>query len=554
MIPEQAMQVITILSGLALFLFGMKMMSDSLQVAAGSKFKSILNGVTKNRFVGVGTGAFMTAVIQSSSATTVMTVGLVNAGLLGIAQAASVIMGANIGTTMTGIIAALKVSEIAPIAIIIGVLIIMSSKREIGKHRGRIVFGLGALFLGMNTMSAVLKPLANTEMATNVLQSIQNPFIGILIGIVFTAIIQSSSATTVTVITLVTSGILDVHTGIFIIYGAEIGTCITSLLATIGASRIARKVSVIHFTFNTFGTALFTTIALLPIGYFDMIARIMPNEGGQIATAHLIFNVGTTAMLLPFIKYLVKWADFIVPTKEDEKSGKRLLHLDTRMLTMPQIAVELTYSEVQRMAMLTLENYRLSVDTFINRNPKNIDAIKKNEETINYLNHEITNYLVKLSGTQIGKDEQKLVGSLYHIVNDIERVGDYAENIMEFSASFIEDGKMFSDEAVGELRNLTEGVEQVLKDSIRYFSKRFYFKKKLDLISAEEEKIDDLVEQFKENHIERLNKGKCTPTSGMLFINMLSDLERISDHAYNIAFKLYTKSENPHQDLVLAEK
>ena len=546
MSKEVIMQIVTVLGGLALFLYGMKLMSGSLEAAAGSKFKNILNWVTKNRFVGVATGAFITAVIQSSSATTVMVVGLVNSGLLKLAQAVSVVMGANIGTTVTGLIIALKVNDIAPAAIAIGVLIIMASKRDKMRHTGQIIAGLGILFLGMNTMSGVLKPLAGTEAASNLLSSIDNPLIGILIGLVMTAIVQSSSATTGTVIMLGGTGILPLHIGIFIIFGAEIGTCVTSLIASIGASRNARQVSVIHFTFNIVGTILFSTITLASggagHGYLRMLENYISDDvGRQLAIAHIIFNASTALLLLPFIKYLVKWANFVIPLKEEEKTAKKLIYINEQIFTMPHIAVEQTRKEVERMANLALENYRLSVEMFLERNIKNTDEIKKNEEIINFLNHEITRYLVKINALKLESNDRKLIGSFFHVVNDIERIGDHAENIMEFSMPFIEEKKMFSSEAVEELRKVTSMVEKVVEDSIKYFVLQNYDQSEIDRIDSLEEEVDVIVEQFKNNHIDRLNMGRCTATSGMLFVNMLSDLERVSDHANNIVTSLHVK-------------
>ncbi|MCL1788926.1 MAG: Na/Pi cotransporter family protein [Oscillospiraceae bacterium] len=549
MSKDVIMQVVTVIGGLALFLYGMKLMSGSLEAAAGSRFKNILNWVTKNRFVGVATGAFITAVIQSSSATTVMVVGLVNSGLLKLAQAVSVVMGANIGTTITGLIIALKVNDIAPVAIAIGVFVIMGAKKDRTRHTGQIIAGLGILFLGMNTMSGILKPLAGTEAAANILSSIENPLIGILIGLAMTAIVQSSSATTGTVIMLGGTGLLPLHIGIFIIFGAEIGTCVTSLLASIGASKSARQVSIIHFSFNIVGTLLFSAITLIPPGalsekpYLVFLGNLIENDvGKQLAIAHIIFNASTALILLPFIKYLVKWANLIIPLKEDEGlSSKRLIYVNEQVFSMPHIAVQQTRLEVERMAGLALDNYKLSVDMFLNRNTKNVDKIKKNEEIINFLNHELTKYLVKVNALKLEGDDRKLIGSLFHIVNDIERIGDHAENIMEFSLPFIEEKKMFSQEAVDELKNLTKDVEHVIQSSIEYLKAHTYNQAEIDRIDAREEEVDEAVEQFKDNHIERLNEGVCTPTSGMLFVNMLSDLERISDHANNIVTSLHTK-------------
>ncbi|MCL1881360.1 MAG: Na/Pi cotransporter family protein [Oscillospiraceae bacterium] len=571
MIPENVMTVITILSGLALFLFGMKMLSDSLQAAAGSSFKKILDGVTKNRFAGLATGALLTILIQSSSATSVMAVGLVNAGLLRLSQAIGVIMGANIGTTMTGLIVALRVSEIAPALIVIGMAVIMVAKKETTKHKGQIFAGLGILFLGMLTMTQTLRPLAGTETAENILASVNNPFMGILIGIVFTAMIQSSSATTGVVIALGMSGVIPLEFAAFIIFGTEIGTCITAFMATIGASKQAKRVAISHITFNTVGVILFATLALLPLPvapyteyllceagnyvYNDGI-RVIASEGyggliglfgnigdgtyeavgAQIALVHVVFNVTTALLLLPFIKQLAKFATLIIPEKEGEgDSVPKLAHLDSRMMATPQVLVEQLRREVERMARMALDNYRLSVNMFLNRDAKQEENIKKNEKTINYLNHEITKYLVKVTALELEDEDRKLVGSFHHVVNDIERIGDHAENIMEFSTPFIENKKLFSEVAIEEMRSLAKEVDHVLESAIDYLASQKNNPAEIDRIKGIEDDIDHTVETLKNNHVERLNQGKCTPDSGMLFVNMLGDFERVSDHASNIA-------------------
>ncbi|MCL1903540.1 MAG: Na/Pi cotransporter family protein [Oscillospiraceae bacterium] len=540
--PKVVMDIITVGCGLALFLYGMKLMGEGLEAAAGSKFKKILEWVTKNRLIGVLTGTLITAVIQSSSATTVMVVGFVNSGLLQLSQAVGVIMGANIGTTVTGLIVSLKISEIAPIAVILGILLIIGSKKVKFKHAGYIIGGLGILFLGMTMMGDTLKPLADNESALALFEKVQNPFLGIFLGLLFTALIQSSSATIGILIVLGNSGILTLDSGIYMIYGACIGTCVTAIIASVGASRAAKRVSVVHFCFNTIGTVVFAVITILPLGYVDFLKNLIGDDiGRQIAVATVIFKVAMVVLLFPFANVLVKIANFVIPVKEDEMSTKRLLHLDSRIFSMPHIAVEQTRLEVERMAKLALDNYRLSVDMFLNRDTKNVEKIKKNEELINFLNHEITKYLIRINTLELESNDRKLIGSFFHIVNDIERIGDHAENIMEFSIPFIEEKKMFSQDAVDELKKLTTDVENVIESSIKYFSEQVYNQEEIDRIDTKEEEVDEEVEQFTDNHILRLNEGVCTPTSGMLFVNMLSDLERISDHAKNIVTSLHAR-------------
>ncbi|MCL2036885.1 MAG: Na/Pi cotransporter family protein [Oscillospiraceae bacterium] len=539
-----AIPVITVLAGLALFLFGMKYMSDGLEAAAGSKMKSILEKMSKNRFVGLLTGMGITFLIQSSSATTVMLVGFVNAGLMRLTQVIGVIMGANIGTTITGVIVSLKITEYTPIAIIVGCFIILGAKRNSTKYKGQVFAGFGILFLGMTLMSGALKPIAEIPAVENALATASNPFVGLMVGMIVTEIMQSSSAVTGILIALGATGAIDLSTAIFIVYGTNIGTCITALLASISANRAAKRVAVMHIAFNVVGSVLFTIITLasyaLPTNYIQFVENLRPeNVGQQIALVHVIFNVVTAIVVFPFANLLVVLAEKIVREKKgEEETRKQLLYLDERLLKTPHIVVEQVHKEVERMAQLSLKNYKLSVDMFLNRNEKNVDKIKKTEELINFLNHEITRYLIKISALKLDEHDQRIIGSLHHVINDIERIGDHAENIMEFSAPFIEDNKMFSTVALGELNDVVSNVEKVLTDAISLFENRSYDQSKITQIKKDEDVVDDKVEKSKNNHIERLNQGVCTATSGMLFVNMLSDLERISDHAVNIANSL----------------
>lgn len=537
-----ALTIIEALCGLALFLYGMKIMADGLEASAGSKFKQFLDTITKNRIVGVAAGALVTMVIQSSSATTVMVVGLVNAGLLELAQAVGVIMGANIGTTITGVIVSLNIGDIAPIFVVVGVLLIFAAKKNSLKFIGQVLAGLGILFLGMEMMG-VLKEFSENEWVISVFENTSNPFLGLLVGLAFTALIQSSSATLGIIITLGSVGILDLHSAIFMLYGMNIGTCVTAMIASVGASKNAKRTAVIHLIFNVLGAAFFSVITVLPIGYADFISNMFENDTGkQLAAAHVIFNIFTTVLLFPLANQLVRIANKVIPVAEGEDiAHKKLVHLDQRVLNIPHIAVEQIHREVERMAKVSLENYKLSIDTFLNRNVHNIDMIKDNEETINFLNHEITRYLIRVSRLELEKKDSRLIGSLHHVINDIERVGDHAENIMEFSAAYIEDETMFSDAALNELSEMAKNVQKVLESAIEVFGGHVYKEEEINRIVDMEEAVDDEMQRYKDNHIERLNGGVCKPASGMLFINMLSDLERVADHSMNIALSLRFK-------------
>jgi phosphate:Na+ symporter len=497
------------------------------------------------------TGLGVTAIIQSSSTVTAMLVGFVNAGLLQVTQTVGVVMGANIGTTVTAFIVSLDIGEIAPVLIIAGVLVIFFAKNNTVKYTAQIVVGVGILFYGMEGMKESLEPF--TENLQPLFEQTKNPFLGILLGFAVTAIFQCSSAVTGVLVvlagTLSPEGIpaIDLSSAIFIIYGSNIGACTTSLLASIGAIKKARKVSVVCFAFNIIGTIIFTIITVLPLGYINLLETLLPNPKMQIAVAHLVFNTVTAIVLFPVAGILEKIADFVIRIKDpdsEEKNGQTLEHLDHRLLNPPSIAVEASYREIARMAKLALKNYRLSMDMFLNRNLKNTQRIKDNEATINFLNHEITGFLVKISSLDLDVGERNTVGSFYHVVNDIERVGDHAENIMEFSADFIKNPNLFSETAIGELKKVSDDIENVLSSAIDMFEKRVYNHDELERILNKEEGVDESVKIYKRNHVDRLNKQICTPTSGVIFINMLTDLERVSDHAANIALSLRFKNHN----------
>ena len=531
--------VLALVGGLGLFLYGMKLMSDGLEAAAGNQLRRWLEALTSNRFIGVLVGAAITAIIQSSSATTVMVVSFVNAGLMQLSQAVGLIMGANIGTTITGILVTLKVSMVAPLAAFIGIAIIMFAKKKKVQSIGQIIAGFGILFMGMDMMSSAMRPLSGSPDFMNMIEQARNPIIGVLVGALLTALIQSSSAFTGVLIALALAGVLDFQTGIFLIFGTNIGTCITAILASLGANRTAKRAAIVHLLFNAIGTGIFLVIALLPIGFVDWIESLIPNNvAGQIAITHVVFNITTTILLFPFANQLVFLASKIIPGKDRERAERRLEYLDSRTLDTPLIAVTQVRKEVERMANMALENYRLASQIFLKRQPELVEEALANEEVINYLNHEITRFLVKISALNLDSTSNKMVGSLYHVVNDIERVGDHAENIVEFSQAYIDDEKFFSGEAIAELTDISTKVDKMLAHSIDIFTAGDYIQSDMDQVRQEEHSIDEEIKKYKENHIKRLEKDACTQSSGALFMNMLNDLERVADHAENLAFSL----------------
>ena len=422
--------IVKLLGGLGLFIYGMKLMGDGLENAAGDSLKSILEKVTSNRVIAVLVGTIVTAIIQSSSATTVMVVGFVNAGLMNLSQALGVIMGANIGTTITAHLVAFKLDEIAPLFVFVGAAMVMFAKNRKHLELGNIILGFGILFTGMGIMSSAMKPLAKTPMFTQLLLAVgDNWIIGILTGLALTAVLQSSSATTGILIALASTNSITVSLAIPILFGCNIGTCVTALLASIGTNKTAHKAAFLHLTFNVLGTIIFIPFLRI-LG--DFVVTTSTDVSRQIANAHTIFNITNTALLLPFSKYIVMFVNKVIPDDEnEEKPGVKFI--DDRVLETPVIAAGQVIKETIRMAHKAKENVELSMKAFIDSNEKLIEQVYKNEETINLLEEAITSYLVKLAQCNLSEKEQTIVASTLHVVIDIERIGDHAENIADLA-------------------------------------------------------------------------------------------------------------------------
>lgn len=528
--------------GVGLFLYGIKIMGQGLEMAAGSKLKSLLDKVTSNKFMAVLIGIVITALIQSSSATTVMVVGFVNAGLMNLVQATGVIMGANVGTTVTSILIALNLSDLAPLFIFTGALLLVFSKKKFLSHIGEIVAGFGLLFMGMDVMSSSMEPLRNSQFFNDLMIKANNPFIGILIGIVFTAIIQSSSASIGILQALALKGLIPIEFAVFILFGQNIGTVITALLSSAGSKNNSKRAAIIHLLFNVFGTAIFVVIALvsnhLPISFYDILEKIAPgNTVAQISAAHIIFNVASTILLFPFSNKLVALSCRIIPDTVDELAKKQQLsYLDERILSTPPLAVKQAGNEVIRMAELAKENFIKAANAFINVDTKDLDEIAETEEVINYLNHNITPYLVKINNLDISEQDTEYISSLFHAITDIERIGDHATNLAEATMYRLENKPVLSDDAIYELKEMIIKIELLLEKSIKIFKNQSAtYDEAKDAVYLEED-IDDLHDMANKNHIQRMNKGKCDTKAGMLFVNTVTDFERVADHAINIAF------------------
>ncbi|MGN0544225.1 MAG: Na/Pi cotransporter family protein [Acutalibacteraceae bacterium] len=531
--------VLSMVGGLGLFLFGIRTMGEGLENAAGAKLKRLLEVLTGNRFLAVLVGFVVTAIIQSSSATTVMVVGFVNAGMMSLAQAVGVIMGANIGTTVTSMLIALNFSDVAAASVLVGVILMMASKKTVVKNLGGIFTGFGLLFLGINMMSESMAPLRDSEIFTNAILAVSEsplrPLFGVIVGMVMTAVLQSSSASIGVLQTLAMQGLVPLKFSVFVLFGQNIGTCITALISTVGTKKNSKRAAVIHLLFNVIGTAIFILIALFT-PYVSWIETLSSDPMAQIAISHIIFNVVSTVIMFPFANLLVKLSCLIVPGKDDSESELHCKFIDDRLLNTPPFAVMQVGNEVSRMAQLARDNFSASAHALINRSDKDLDKVFDCEEVINYLNHNITSYLVKLNALDITDDDASYIARVFHVINDIERVGDHALNLAEAAQRNIGDGLKFSDQAKEELNELFSSVISLLDRSIAAFNSQSLSNDEAEELSALEEHIDDLTVKCQDAHIFRLNRNECNTEAGMLYLNTITDFERVGDHAINIAF------------------
>ncbi len=531
----------------------LKRLGDGLEMAAGSKLRGMIERVTKNKYMGALVGLVVTAVIQSSSATTVMVVGFVNAGLMNLAQAVGVIMGANIGTTVTGVMIAINLTAIAPIAVLIGVVMISFIKRNSVKHIGQIIAGFGILFMGMKMMSTAMEPLSESEVFTSLMTSFSNPLLGVLVGLVFTAIIQSSSASVGVLQALGAAGAITLPSAIYVIYGQNIGTCVTALISSVGTSKTARRTAVVHLMFNVFGAILFIVISML-FPFAELVQRIAPgNVMAQISIVHVIFNIVCTAIMLPLSSLLVKVACKVIPGSDPVKSSNSLAYLDARILSTPPVAVAQLFKEVDRMGQLAKETLGMAMDALITQDNTKVDQIYENENTINFLNRGIAEYLVKINGLDLEDYDRQALGSMYHVISDMERIGDHSENLCELAQTLKKSKQKFSPWAVEQATEMRNRVEAMLEEALQMFASRETQPQMAADINRREEIIDDATQELKDLHIERLNQGKCSVVAGTVFMDMLTNLERIADHCTNIAYSMTNQKNHELQSTIPVE-
>ena len=534
--------LLALLAGIGVFITGMDFMSSSLRRVAGPELKKLLGKMTNNRFAGIGVGASVTAIIQSSSATTVMVVGFVNAGVMTLTQATSIIMGANIGTTVTGLLVSLSSINISlyfSALAFIGVMMMFINKSSI-KNIGGIIAGLGLLFIGLSLMSDAFNVEEARNMFTSLFATINFPLLLLFLGMIFTALMQSSSAMTGLIIVMAGQGVMNLEDALFVVLGVNIGTCVTALIATIGTSVNARRTGLIHLLFNVVGTIIFTIFIWIFKNQVVSLLSHINNIQYEIALFHLFFNLVTTCLLLPFIKQLVKIAEMIIKDKEENKDNV-LKFIDERLLKTPPIAVMQVKKEIENMASLAKQNLSLCFEGVCVHNPKNEKIITKNENQIDSMNSEITKFLIKLSPLVDG-ESIKTVGSYYHVVNDIERIGDLAENLFDYTTEMEEKGLVFSDVAMVEIKTMYS----VIMEMYDIATKTFDTDEVVDLkrLSTLEQKTDELKKQFSMAHFERLSQTGCSMELGGYFISIISNLERVGDHLVNIGYSIQNPTGN----------
>ena len=531
--------------GLGLFLFGMELMSDSIEKVAGARLRRILEIFTTNRFMGMIVGIIFTGIIQSSSACTVMVVSFVNSGLMNLYQAAGVILGANIGTTITSQLVSFNLSKIAPLILLVGVVVMMFTKKEKVRKVAEVVVGFGILFVGLSTMSQAMANMKNEPQVVNLLMSLKNPFLATLMGFALTAIIQSSSVTVSIVLLLANQDLLPLPITLYIILGCNIGACATAMLASMTGKKDAKRAALIHLLFNIIGTVIIY-IALFVAGdqIVELIKSISADNGRFVANAHTMIKIAQVIMLFPFTGWLVKMTYLIVPG-EDQKVGYResyqLKYIGDKVVFNPATAVVEVVKELERMASLAEENLNRAMNALITLDEEDIEEVYEVEKNINFLNHAITDYLVKINQTTLPIEDLNSLGALFHVVNDIERIGDHAENVADAARQRKDEGVSISKEAQKELGDMLEMVNKIIRYAVEMFAKSD--ETHMQEIITLEDQVDEKERELQKKHVERLTKGECSPEAGMIFSDIVSGLERVADHATNIAFAITTEEE-----------
>lgn len=530
--------VFMLLGGLGMFLYGMKMMSDRLEKVAGDRMRRVLELLTTNRFAAVGVGTGVTALIQSSSATTIMVIGFVNAGLMSLLQATGVIMGANIGTTVTGQLIAFKLSDVAPFILFTGMLMTVFVKKRKIARIGEVVLGFGILFVGLGLMADAMEPLRDNETFRNILVNFKNPVIGILAGAVFTAIIQSSSASVGILQSFAAIGLVGLDSAVYVVLGMNIGKCITAIIFAIGNSTNSKRTAGIHLLFNIIGTIVYLILLMLFPGLVLFVESLSPGNGSrQIANFHTMFNITVTILLFPFTKYLVKLVTRIIPEKKTAQDlEKKLLYLDEKIAQTPALALRQVLKETERMGRMVSDSMKLALEAFFETDEQKADRVLETEKTIDFLCDGISRYLVEFRGYELSGNDLRIMGSLHHVLIDLERIGDYAENIAEYAAEYPENIAAMSPDGRAELGAMSDKTMETLRTSLEIFYARDA--SRIGAIEELEQEIDVMKKTYINNHVGRLQQKACDSRLDVLFTNMVTTLERVSDHALNIAQSL----------------
>lgn len=532
--------IISMLGGLGLFLYGMKLMGEGIEKVAGSKMKTILEWCTKNRLIGVIVGTIFTAIIQSSSAATVMVVSFVNSGLMNLMQAVGVIMGANIGTTVTAQIVAFDLDSIAPIFVITGVVMIMFFKNETVNKVGEVLFGFGALFLGMSLMKNSMADIKDSVTVMKMISSLKNPLVAILVGLVITTILQSSSASVGILVTMAGSGLVELPMCFYVILGCNIGACTSAVLVGLTGKKDAKRAALIHLMFNIIGSIIMLLI-LLPFGGYveHWINAISADPKRAVANTHTIFKVFQVIILFPFAGWIVKLTQWLVPGEDEQKEKYEIKYISLDSAVSPAIAMIEVTNEIKRMGEIANYNLERSMEALMKGNKDIINEVFEREHEVDFLSRKITDFLVKIN-QMLPVSETKNIAGYYHVVSDIERIGDHAENIAEFAQTKLNESIEFSKVGAEELQHMFDVMNKEVKLALEAFTERNeeHLKEIMDL----ENEVDDLEKQLQRNHVRRMSKNECSPKAA-IFSDLISNFERVSDHATNIAFATFREEE-----------
>lgn len=530
--------LLTLMGGLGLFLFGMTFMSQGLQKAAGAKLRSVLTAVSKNKYIGVLFGAIFTAVIQSSGATTVMVVTFVNAGLMDLTQAVGIIFGANIGTTITAQLVSFNLTAVAPVILFVGVVMFLFMKKPIFKKIGEVIIGFGALFMGISMMTEAMQQLNNYPTVVNALAQLTNPALAILVGLIITVIVQSSSVTVSILLLMAGQGLVSLPVCFYFILGCNIGSCTPAVMAAMDAKKDAKRAALIHVLFNVIGMIVISVILIFAMNPFT--AFIQAISGGDIkrcvANTDTIYKVFQTLILLPVTNQLIAFVNRVIPGKDVKQEGFSLQYISMNTVFSPTAAIVEAMQEISRMGRKAEHNLSLSVEAFFDGSQEKIDQVYETEKYIDYLSHEITDYLVDVNQRQLPVADSLKIGGLFHVVNDIERIGDHAENIADAAVRMKEEGITFTKKATKEIQEMFERDMRVLSCALEMFESGD--RSHMQEILAIEEEVDQMEIDLQNSHIRRMAKGKCSPQSGLIFTDLVTGLERVADHATNIAFAL----------------